>query len=42
MNKLTPKYQKVIIGFLEKGTMQSSDVYAKMIKSGENISLVTI
>lgn len=42
MNKLTQKYQKVIIIFLEKGTMQSSDVYAEITKSGENISLVTI
>jgi len=42
MLKLTLKDQKIINIFLEKGTMQSSDVHSAIIISGEDISLVTI
>jgi len=42
MIKLTQKQQKIIGIFLEKGDMQSSDVYAEMAKLGEKISLVTV
>ncbi|MDO8490122.1 MAG: Fic family protein [bacterium] len=42
MNKLSQKHQKIMRIFLEKGIMQSSDIYAEMIKSDEDTSLVTI
>ena len=40
--KLTTKQQKIIDIFLKKGTMQSSEVYAEIIASGEEVSLVTV
>ncbi len=42
MIKLSSKQQKILAIFLERGEMQSSDVYAEMVKLGEDISLVTI
>lgn len=42
MIKLSQKQQKIIGIFFQKGTMQSSEVHAKIVKSGENISLVTV
>lgn len=42
MEKLSPKQQKIIGVILEKGAMQSSDVYSEMTKAGEDISLVTV
>jgi len=42
MNKLSQKQQKIIAIILGKGAMQSSDIYSEMVKSGEDISLVTI
>ena len=42
MNLLSQKQQKIIAILLEKGVMQSSDMYSQMIKLGESISLVTI
>ncbi|KKS53964.1 MAG: Filamentation induced by cAMP protein Fic [Parcubacteria group bacterium GW2011_GWA2_42_28] len=42
MIKISQKHQKIIGIFLEKGEMQSSDVYAEMGKIGEKISLVTV
>ncbi|MCG2688208.1 hypothetical protein L6250_01045, partial [Candidatus Parcubacteria bacterium] len=42
MNKLSQKQQKIINIILKKGTMQSSGIYSEMLKSGEDISLVTI
>lgn len=40
--KLTPKQQKIINIFLQKGTIQSSEVHAEIIASGEEVSLVTV
>ena len=40
--KLTQKQQKIISMFLQKGTMQSSEVHADIIASGEEVSLVTV
>lgn len=42
MVKISQKYQKIIRIFLEKGTMQSSEIHAEMLKFGEKISLVTV
>ncbi len=42
MIKLGPKQQKILVIFLEKGEIQSSDVHAEMVKLGEDVSLVTI
>jgi len=42
MIEISQKHQKIIGIFLEKGEMQSSDVYAEMKKSGEDVSLVTV
>lgn len=42
MTELTAKYQKIIVFILKKGAMRSSNVRAEMIKSGDDISLVTI
>ena len=42
MTKLTTKQQKIIALIIEKGEIQSSAVRGEMLKSGENISLVTI
>lgn len=39
---IAPKQQKIISLFLQKGTMQSSDVHAELGKSGEEVSLVTV
>lgn len=40
--KLTPKQQKIIAIFLQKGVVQSSEVHAEIIKLGEDVSLVTV
>lgn len=42
MNQLSQKQQKIVASILQNGSMQSSDLYSEMIKSGEDISLVTI
>lgn len=42
MTNLIQKYQKIFAIILEKGAMQSSAVYAEMIRLGEDISLVTV
>jgi hypothetical protein len=42
MNKLSQKEQKIIAIILNKGVMPSSGIYSEMIRSGEDISLVTI
>lgn len=42
MNILSQKQQKIITILLEKGTLQSSDMYSEMVKLGEDISLVTV
>ena len=42
MIKLTQKDQKIINIFLKKGTMRSSNVRSEMVKSGEDISLITV
>lgn len=42
MNTLPQKQQRIIAILLEKGTMQSSDIYSAMVELGEDISLVTI
>jgi len=42
MIKLITKQQKITAIILEKGKMQSSAVYAEIVKQGEDISLVTI
>ncbi len=42
MIKLSSKEQKIRDIFLEKVTLQSSDVYIEMIKRGEETSLVTV
>ncbi len=42
MNKLSQKQQKIIAIILEKGAMQSSDIYSEMVRLEEDISLITI
>jgi len=42
MNKLTSKQQKIIEIFLSGEKMQSSEAYKKIIKTDEDISLVTV
>ncbi|HBE90821.1 MAG TPA: cell filamentation protein Fic [Candidatus Andersenbacteria bacterium] len=42
MNKLPQKHQDIINIFLEKGTIQSSDVHAEITKMGGDTSLVTV
>lgn len=42
MMNMNKKYQKIIDVFLKKETVQSSDVHAEMVESGEKISLVTV
>lgn len=42
MEKLTQREQKIIGIFLVKGKLPSSDVHQEIIKTGEDISLVTI
>lgn len=42
MIKLNPRQQKIATILLEKGKMQSSSIYEELIKSGENVSLVTV
>src|SRR3989338_2424846 len=42
MNPLSQRQQKIIAILLEKGAMQSSDMYSQMARPGESISLVTI
>lgn len=42
MIRISQKHQKIIGIFLEKGTIQSSEVHAEMLKFGEKISLVTV
>ncbi|MCX6785398.1 MAG: Fic family protein [Candidatus Komeilibacteria bacterium] len=42
MLKLTQKDQKIINIFLKRGTGQSSNVRSEMLKSGEDVSLVTV
>ncbi len=42
MNKITLKQQKIIQIFLKHGKMQSSEVYKEILRTGEDISLVTI
>jgi Fic family protein len=42
MNTISSKHQKIIRIFLEKGVMQSSDVYAEITKMEEKTSLVTV
>ena len=42
MTKLNQKQQKIIALFLEKGSLQSSDIHSELTKGGEDISLVTI
>lgn len=39
---LSQKQQKIIAIILEKGALQSSDIYSTMITLGEDISLVTV
>lgn len=42
MNKLTQKHQKIIAIFLKKEIAHSSEIHTEIVKSGENISLVTV
>lgn len=42
MNKISQKDQKIVNVFLEKAEMQSSEIYAEMVRIGEEIPLVTI
>lgn len=42
MINLSLKQRKIIGIILQKGSLQSSDIYAEMIKNNEDISLVTI
>jgi Fic family protein len=42
MIKINKEYQKIVNIFLENQEMQSSDVYNRIIESGEEISLVTV
>lgn len=41
MNKLTQKQQTLVQIFLEKGKMQSSQVHKEILKTGDDISLIT-
>lgn len=40
--KFSPKQQKIIFLLIQKGVLQSSAIHAEMLKSGEDISLVTV
>ncbi len=42
MIKISQKHQKIVDIFLEKGILQSSDVYAHILRLGEKMSLVTV
>lgn len=42
MIKISQRDQQIIAIFLEKGEMQSSDIYAEMVGSGEKTSLVSV
>lgn len=42
MLKTSQKQQKIILIFLENGTLSSSELHAKLSKIGEDISLVTV
>lgn len=42
MLNINKKQQKIILIFLEKGTLSSSDLHAELSKTGEDISLVTV
>lgn len=42
MIKISQKQQKIISIILEKGVVQSSEVYAEMVKIGEDVSHVTV
>lgn len=42
MIKITEKQQKLLLFFLQKGFLSSSQVHDDLIKLGEKISLVTI
>lgn len=42
MVKISQKQQKIILIFLENGTLSSSDLHAELSKIGEDISLVTV
>ncbi len=42
MTKISPKQQKVIGIFIERGTLSSSEAYDAILKMGEDVSLVTI
>ena len=42
MTKIPVKYQNILRIFLEKGEMQSSEIYAVLAKVGEKTSLVTV
>lgn len=42
MIKLNKKQQKIIAIFLKKETIRSSEAHAELVKSGENVSLVTV
>lgn len=42
MIKISQKNQQILAIFLEKGEMQSSDIYAEMVKMGEKTSLVSV
>lgn len=42
MDKLNIKQQKIVQIFLEKGKMRSSDAHKEIMKTGQDVSLVTI
>ncbi|MDO8592464.1 MAG: Fic family protein [bacterium] len=42
MDKLNKKQQNLIVIFLKKETIRSSEVHAELVKSGDNVSLVTV
>ncbi|MDP2630290.1 MAG: Fic family protein [Candidatus Uhrbacteria bacterium] len=42
MREISKKYQKIADFFVERTEMQSSDVYAELIKLGDDTSLVTV
>ncbi len=42
MNKITSKQQKIIQIFLKHGKMQSSEVHREILRTGEELSLITI
>ena len=39
---MSPNEQKILSIILEKGVIQSSALYAEMVKLGEDVSLVTV